>query len=139
MSNPGPEVWLEEDGVVRIQYPQNFDLTLAAVQAVFEQSLTVAPKRSPVLIYADTLVSDDYEAQRFASHSAVVDAVKGLAIVVRSSFSRALVDLFMRFHKPPYPTQVFADEQPALDWLEQFVPADESREASENGDADRWR
>lgn len=122
MFDPDPEVWLEEDGILRIQYPQNFDLTLTAAQSMFERSLTVASRRSPVLIYADTLVSAEYEAQRFASQSAVVEAVAGMAILVRTFFSRALAELFVRFHEPPYPIRIFQDEQAALDWLEQFRP-----------------
>jgi hypothetical protein len=31
-------------------------------------------------------------------------------------------DVFMRFHKPPYPMQIFNDEQPALEWPAQFLP-----------------
>lgn len=120
MFDPDPEVWLEEDGILRIQYPQNFDLTLAAAQSIFERSLSVAHSSSPVLVYADTLVSADYEAQRFVSQSAVVEAVVAMAILARTFFADALVDLFMRFHNPPFPTRVFRDEQAALDWLGQF-------------------
>jgi hypothetical protein len=121
MFDPDPEVWLEEDGILRIQCPQNFDLTLAAAQSIFETGLTVANSSSPVLVYADTLVSAEYEAQRFVSESAVVEVVSGMAILARTFFARALVDLFMRFHVPPYPTRVFQDEQVALGWLAQFI------------------
>jgi hypothetical protein len=46
-----------------------------------------------------------------------------MGIIVKSIFTRAMAELFMRFHKPPYPTRVFTDERAALDWLAQFVPA----------------
>lgn len=47
-----------------------------------------------------------------------------MGIIVKSVFTRAMSDLFMRFHKPPYPTRIFRDEQPALEWLAQFLPQD---------------
>lgn len=56
-----------------------------------------------------------------------------MGIIVRSVFTRAMSEIFMRFHRPPYPTRIFKDEQPALEWLTQFLPRDSA--ARDAGDA----
>lgn len=132
MSDPDPKVWLGEDGILRIRYPQNFNLTLNAMELIHQKRLALVVEPCPLLVYADTVASAEYEAQVFASRDDVAALVSAMGIVVKSIFTRAMSDLFMRFHKPPYPTQVFGDEQPALEWLTQFLPQD--RAASAGGD-----
>lgn len=115
-------VWLGEDGIVRIQYPQDFNLTLQVMQAVNQQHRRLSTDKRPVLVYAESVASAEYEAQQFASTEQAIEITACLAIIVRSFFTRAMAELFMRFHKPPYPTRVFNDEEAALAWLETFLP-----------------
>jgi len=75
-----------------------------------------------VLVYADTVASAEYEAQQFASREDVAELVIGMAIIVKSVFTRAMADLFMRFHKPPYPVRLFKNEESAMLWLRQYLP-----------------
>ncbi|HHJ14160.1 MAG TPA: hypothetical protein ENJ79_07245 [Gammaproteobacteria bacterium] len=112
-----PSIWLGEDGIVRIRFPDNFHLSLGAVQGLNHSHRELSTERRPVLVHADSVASADYEAQRFASDPLVTEVVSAMAIIVRSVFTRALADLFMKFHRPPYPTRVFTSENEALDWL----------------------
>ena len=130
MVDPGPKVWLGEDGILRIQYPTNFNLTLDAMELVHQRHLELTVQPCPLLVYADTVAAAEYEAQQFASREEVAALISGMGIIVKSAFTRAISDLFMRFHKPPYPTRIFRDEQPALDWLAQFLRPDSDSSTS---------
>ncbi len=117
-------VWLDENGILHVQYPQNFNLTLDVMKRVHEQRLEIIDEPCPVLVYADSVASAEYEAQQFASREDIVELVPGMAIIVKSVFTRAMADLFMRFHKPPYPVQFFKDEESAMSWLKQYSDGD---------------
>ena len=125
MTDSDVRVWLGEDGIVRIEYPKNFNLTLQVMQAVNRKHREITTDKRPVLVYAESVASAEYEAQQFASTEQASELATCLAIIVKSFFTRAMADLFMRFHKPPYPTRVFNDEQAALAWLETFLPDEE--------------
>jgi hypothetical protein len=129
MADPDPKVWLGEDGILRVQYPQNCNLTLEVMELAHQRRLELTVEPRPLLVYADTVASAEYEAQQFASRQDVAALISGMGIIVKSVFTRAMSDIFMRFHKPPYPTRIFRDEQPALEWLEQFLPQDSASSA----------
>lgn len=115
-------IWLGEDGIVRIVYPQNFELTLDVMQSVYQQHIQITTEKRPLLIHAESIASAEYEAQQFASRDEVVELVSAMAIIVKSMFTRAMAELFMKFHRPPYPTRVFNDEESALRWLGEVCP-----------------
>ncbi len=110
-------IWLGDDGIVRIVYPQDFELTLEVMQAVYQQHVRITTDKRPLLVHAESIASAEYEAQQFASRDEVVELVSAMAIVVKSAFTRAMAELFMKFHRPPYPTRVFNDEDAATRWL----------------------
>lgn len=118
-----PDVWVDEPGIVCIDFGPHCDVTLEGVRYAHEQHKRLRPGKSPVLLLAHTATAADYEAQEFASEPAVCEVVSAMAIVVQSFFSRALADVFLKFHKPPYPTRLFADEDTARTWLERYVVA----------------
>ena len=122
MSDPDPRIWLGDDGILRIRYPQNFDLTLEVMEQVHRNRLEIIDTPCPLLVYAESVASAEYEAQQFASREDVAALVVAMGIIVKSLFTRAMSELFMRFHKPPYPTKIFKDEQTALAWLTQYLP-----------------
>jgi hypothetical protein len=119
--DPDPKVWLGDDGILRIEYPENFHLTLDAMHYANQRHREISTEKRPVLVYADSVASADYDAQQFASSDAAIELTRCLAIIVKSVFTRAMADLFMRFHKPPYPTRIFTREQDAMDWLDSFL------------------
>lgn len=111
-----------DDGILRVQYPQNCHLTLALMEKFHQKRLDVCSEPCALLVHAETVASAEYEAQQFASHEEVAPLVLAMGIIVKSVFTRAMSELFMRFHKPPYPTRVFTEERAALEWLAQFLP-----------------
>jgi hypothetical protein len=102
------------------------------MERVHEQRLEIIGEPCPVLVHADTVASAEYEAQQFASREDVAALVLGMAIIVKSVFTRAMADLFMRFHKPPYPVLFFKDEESALSWLKQYLSDDQASSGNGN-------
>ncbi len=115
--DPALKVWLGDDGILRIQYPPDSHMTLEAMHYIYDQHVRITTEKRPVLVYAESVASAEYEAQQFASSLQVVELTACVAIIVKSVFTRAMGELFMRFHKPPYPTRIFNDEEKAVEWL----------------------
>ncbi len=117
---PGIRIWLGDDGIMRVEYPRDCCLTLEDVQELNRRHREISVRRRPLLNYAESVAAAEYEAQQFASSQEVVEVVSALAIIVKSFFTRAMADIFMRFSRPPYPTRVFTNETDALAWLETY-------------------
>jgi hypothetical protein len=126
MSDADIDIWLGEDGILRVRFPRDFGLTLDFLERLHQQRLQLIDRVCPLLVYADSVASAEFDAQQFASRQDVAALISGMAIIVKSVFTRAMSDVFMRFHRPPYPTRIFREEGAALEWLRQFV-------ARENG------
>jgi hypothetical protein len=116
--DPALKIWLEEDGILRIQYPQNAHMTLEAMHHIYDQHVRITTEKRPVLVYAESVASAEYEAQQFASSPQIVELTACVAFIVKSVFTRAMGELFMKFHKPPYPTRIFNNEEQAIAWLQ---------------------
>lgn len=117
---PTPRIWLGDDGIMRIECPQDYHLTLEDIQDLNRRHREISCEYRPLLAYGETVAAAEHEAQQFASNKEVVEVVSALAIIVNSFFTRALAEIFMKFHKPPYPTRVFNREADALAWLEPY-------------------
>ncbi len=120
MSDSEVQVWLGDDGILRVRYPKNCHLTLELMQEVHRRHLEIIREPCPLLVHAESVAAAEYEAQQFASSEGVAALVTAMGIIVKSAFTRAMGDLFMRYHKPPYPTKIFQDELSALQWLARF-------------------
>jgi hypothetical protein len=120
--DPDPQVWLGDDGVMRVRLPKDFALTLESMRTVNDQHRRISMHKRPVLIYAESVASASFEGQQYASHERVIEVVAAMAIIVKSVFTRALADIFMKFHRPVYPTRVFNSEAAAIQWLKEVCP-----------------
>jgi len=118
------KIWLDEDGIVRIKYPDNFHITMEVMESVFEQHLQITTDKRPILADCASVASVDYDAQQFVSNDEPVALTSALAVVVKSAFTRAMGEMFMMFHKPPYPTRMFQNKEDALEWLKTFLADD---------------
>lgn len=117
---PTPRIWLGDDGIMRIEFPQDYHFTLEDVRDLNCRHREISCERRPLLAYSQSVAAAEHEAQQFASSEEVVEVVSALAIIVHSFFTRAMAEIFMKFHKPPYPTRVFTSEADALEWLEPY-------------------
>lgn len=121
-SESRPRVSFEDDGIVRVDYSPCERVTLSAVRYAHEWRMANGPAHKvPALLVGGRVGSVEYDAQRFASSPEVCAATSAVAIVVKSFLERHLARLFLVYHRPPYPTQVFSDEILARNWLRGFV------------------
>lgn len=131
---PAPRIWLGDDGIMRIEFPQDYHFTLNDVQELNRQHREIRNERGPLLVYAMSVVEAEHEAKQFASSEDAIAVVNAMAILVKSVFTRAMADIFMKFQKPPYPTRIFTNEAEALAWLEPFC-GDLGRDENERGES----
>jgi len=118
-----PAVALGDDGILRVDFSQFDRITLASIQYVHARHVALCPDRKvPELFKGKGVASVDYKAQRYLSSPEVSAGVSAGAIVVKSFLERHLARMFLIYHRPPYPVQIFSDEVDALAWLRGFLP-----------------
>jgi hypothetical protein len=118
-----PTVTLGDDGILRIDFSQYDRITLASIQYVHARHVALCPDRKiPALFKGKAVASVEYKAQRYLSSPEVAAGIAAGAIVVKSFLERHLARMFLIYHRPPYPVQVFSNEADALDWLRGFLP-----------------
>lgn len=119
-----PEVVLGRDGILRIDYSQHDRITLGSIERARAIHAALCPDRKvPVLLQGSRVGSVEYKAQRYLSAPEVCAGIAAGAIVVKSFLERHLARMFLIYHRPPYPVQVFSEEASALAWLRGFLPA----------------
>jgi hypothetical protein len=115
---------LDPDGIFLIDYNHCSTLTLDQAHAAHAEHRRLCPgRRTPVLLTAGRVGRVDYRVQRFASEPSVCAITSAMAIVVHSFLERHLSKLFLMYHRPPYPVQIFSDVASARDWLLKSHPA----------------
>jgi hypothetical protein len=119
-----PEVTLGSDGILRIDYSRFDRITLASLECARALHAALCPNRKvPVLFQGKGVGSVEYKAQRYLSSPEVCAGISAGAVVVKSFLERHLARMFLIYHRPPYPVQVFSDETVALAWLRGFLPS----------------
>ena len=118
-----PDVTLGSDGILRIDFSRYDRITLASIQYVHARHVALCPVgKIPALFKGRNIGKVDYEAQRYISSPEVSAGISAGAIVVKSFLERHLGRMFLIYHRPSYPVQLFSDEAEALDWLRGFLP-----------------
>lgn len=117
-----PLVTLEPKGIVRIDYTQCDSISLEAMQRSYSQHVALCPERkSPLLVVGGRVAAVEYKAQRFASSPEVCAITAAAALVAQSFLERHLARMFLMYHRPPYPVQVFRSETEARSWLNGYL------------------
>lgn len=118
-----PVVTLEINGIVHFDYSQCDSISLEAVQRGYSQHVALRPEaKSPVLLVGGRVAAVEYQAQRFASSPEVCAITAAAALVAQSFLERHLARMFLMYHRPPYPVQVFRSETEARSWLNGYLP-----------------
>lgn len=118
-----PMVTFGNDGILRIDFSQYDRITLAGIQCAHARHVALCPdQKIPVICKGRAVASVEYRAQRYLSSPEVCAGTSAVAIVVSSFLERHLARMFLVYHRPPYPVQVFGDEADALAWLRSFLP-----------------
>jgi hypothetical protein len=51
----------------------------------------------------------------------VASVTKAMAVIISSSVSKMIINLFFAFKPPPYPMRMFNDEASAKNWIRQYL------------------
>ena len=92
-----------------------------------KQNLSVAVaetagRRRPLLIDIRTAQPLDAEARHHYSGQTLVESFSALALLIDSSpFGRMMGNVYLRIARPGIPTQLFAEEAQAVEWLNGFL------------------
>lgn len=119
-----PVVSLETNGIVRVDFTQCDSISLEAMHRSYSQHVALCPgHKSPVLFVGGRVAAVEYKAQRFATSPEICALTAAAAIVAQSFLERHLTRMFLVYHRPPYPVQLFSNENEARTWLNGFLPA----------------
>ena len=119
MSNPN--VYLRDDGIVRIDYRGHDRITLDVVRNAYKQHHQLSKDRKPVLIFGQSVLSMDPDAVEFASGKKVQGVTKAAAILAKSYLEEHLGNIYLSYRNLPFPMRLFSSERTALRWLEKHL------------------
>lgn len=123
--NITPQVNLRKDGILYVDFSAYDRITLASLKYAHSEHIKLCPVGAiPVLVKGNSVGSVEYAAQRYVASPEVCAGVSAGAIVVSSFLECHLARMFLVYHRPPYPVQVFNDEQEAIAWLRRFFATD---------------
>jgi hypothetical protein len=131
-----PNVWLGDDGILRIDYGMRPRIELDAIRHAYHEHLRITPRALPVLILGQGTMAATPEVEAFSSGPEVQAVTRAVGLVVSNMLARMAVRFYLRFNPPAYPFKAFEREADALAWLAQFVvpeSADKPISAQENG------
>ena len=111
-------VWLDAEGIVRVDVKPGADVTLAdAHDVVAAIGSHCEQRRRPALIDFTGLRGMERAARSYFSGPQTAKYQTSAALVVASPLSRAVGTFFMGLNRPMVPTKMFADTASALAWL----------------------
>ena len=116
---PGkPGTWQGSNGIIYHDLRGFSHLTLDIVRYLNNAHHRICShKKTPVLMLASDVLTMDFEVQVFASHPRVLDAISAIAVVGGSFMLRHLTSMFLSYHQPVYPVQLFSSQEEAEQWL----------------------
>lgn len=118
---PGACVTLRSDGVVEFFLKHNHTVNLQDAKAIVEATEKIGKgKKFPLLITAGKFALVDTEVRYYASSPEANRFTIASAIVVSNLAQKLLGNAYIKFNKPPTPTQLFTSEKEALKWLYTF-------------------
>ncbi len=113
---------LDSRGFVMARVDHGCEMNGDDARAAFDATSSVAAgRRRPVLVDLRGIRSQTREARDFFSNQGVASEVVAVALLVASPVSKVIGNFFLRLRLQPVPTQLFGDEQSAVEWLLEHV------------------
>ncbi|MCH2235025.1 MAG: hypothetical protein MK078_12305 [Crocinitomicaceae bacterium] len=110
------------DGIMRCTF-LNGPITLEIAKTIVKERLKFFDGTSyPIIITDVGIKSIKSEARQFLSSDEALVGIKASAMVAKNMFAKHLANFFVKINviKPKIPTQIFMNEDAAVQWLEQF-------------------
>lgn len=114
-------VQLREDGIMHVHIKEGADMGISdAIQVVKAMGKLGNHKRFPVLVDCDEFATVDKEAREFWAKTKANLYTKADAVAYHSFAHKMVADFYINNNKPEVPTQVFQDNESAIEWLKTF-------------------
>lgn len=116
------EIWMGEEGIIwMVYFKPNTVIEMDDVIAnqKINQSLYDG---TPSLFLVDirNVKSTNREVRQHGVSEDTIKRTGAMAILVDSLLTKSIGNVYMKLTKPPYPTQMFLDEDRAIEWLLKF-------------------
>lgn len=109
-----------ENGIVFVRYLVRKLDRKTAMQVVQLRKEFTHNTPYPVLADIRKVVTTTRDAREFASSDESIEGVIAGAILTDTTFNAFIANFFVKVSRPKLPTRVFARQEDALKWLEQF-------------------
>ena len=116
-----PEVWLGEDGILRVDYGDSPCIDAKMIETVRQKHVRIVQHPVPVIFLATGRPMSTSEGRQAAQSPDICAITTAIAFVTQSWYIQKLLDLYLTFEAPPYPAFVFRSEEDAADWLRRYV------------------
>lgn len=113
------EVWVDDNEWIHTCFKEGADVEEKHMKEIDEILLMLCQKQ-PFLNMVDLRnkhVSFDAAARNHAASAPITQYIIGSAVLYNTLPTRLLVNFYLRFNKPAYPTMAFTDELKASKWL----------------------
>lgn len=112
----GAVICREEDGTIVVRV-KHVDITAEVMREILDGRFSLGRVKARVLIDTRAVRSMTREAQELTATDDVVPYTGAIALVVASSLSVVLANLYVVFVRPRFPTKMFRTEEAARAWL----------------------
>ena len=121
MSSPYPKVWLDEQGIVNIEFAKHAHITRPMIKQAHKAFNKLKPRNVLLHIDASNVSGYDHDAAQYLKNYAFEKTTVACAILVQSMLSKHLIEQFIFYHKPSIPMKIFEDKKEGINWLKTFL------------------
>lgn len=116
------QLWLGEDGIVRIVWIPGAEVTLENAQETMAAYLKVNQgKRRPLFVDTKSMRSLARGARTYYASEYAAQIASAVAIIIGSPVSKVLGNFYLGVSNPHLPTRLFSSEEQALEWLKEYI------------------
>lgn len=114
-------MWMEiRDSYFYIKYKPNKPINIEIARQIIADAVAFANgKTYPVLTDIREMAPHGHDVRDYFAKEASNTAIAN-AIIISSSLSSILANIFLTLNKPTIPTRIFTDSKKAAKWLEMF-------------------
>ncbi len=116
------KVWIDQAGIIHAAF--HHIVSEEALIESFRQRQIITTIPTPIMVHADHIIDADQRGMELACGEAMTQSTTALAIIAKGHMARFYARVFLRYHNPSYPVQIFTCEYAAHDWLRQYQNKD---------------
>ncbi len=116
------QVWLADDGIVRIIRVPGAEVTLADAKETMAAYLKINQgRRRPLFVDTKRMKFLAREARQYYAGEEAAKVASAVAIIVGTPVSRVLGNFYLGVSNPHLPSRLFSLEEEALEWLKEYL------------------